>query len=273
MRKLSIAAGVSLFILCGPPFPPRSARGQEQSPRPELERQTNAADAKAFEDGLKVNPDNLTAREWLISYYFQASLWSKAPELEERREEHIFWLIEHHPESQLAGSPEAGILEMGSSQRSAAYQRGKQLWLEQVTRHPDSAQILRNAGMFVFSEDRDIARELLEKASLLNPSDFLTSFMLAQTYVQERALAKSPADKMALAEKALSIRERALEKASPEDRFDQLADIATDAFEAGEMEKAEQYAAELLQSSPQSKDHWNYGNAVHKDNLVLGRIA
>ncbi len=274
MRKRStIHTGILLFIVSVLQVGAFPARGQERSVRPEPERHTNAADAKAFEEGLKLNPDNLTAREWLISYYFQAALRSKEPDLEERREEHVLWLIEYHPESQLAGSPEAGILDLGSPKTSAAYQRGKQLWLEQVAKHPDSAQILRNAAMFLLLEDRATARELLEKASLLNPSDSFVSSMLAQTYGLERMLAKSPAEKIALAQKSLAIRERALEKASPDDRFDQLVDIANDAFEADDTEKAEQYASELLQLAPQSKDHWNYGNAVHKGNLVMGRIA
>lgn len=52
-----------------------------------------------------------------------------------------------------------------------------------------------------------------------------------------------------------------------------MADLAVSAFEAGNTEKAQQYASELLHSAPQFKNDWNYGNALHKGNIVLGRVA
>src|SRR4051794_15315428 len=83
------------------------------------------SDAKALEEALKTSPDNLGARQQLISYYFTEMLTSRKPELGEKREQHVFWLIKHHPESDLAGSPEAGIIPMGFSQSTDGYQRGK----------------------------------------------------------------------------------------------------------------------------------------------------
>jgi tetratricopeptide (TPR) repeat protein len=162
---------------------------------------------------------------------------------------------------------------MGFSGSADAYERAKQLWLQQVDLHPDNQRILSNAGQFFSTFEEKTARELLEKALAIDPSDAETSSRLAQSYDMERMFVSSPDEKTALAQKSLALRERALEKAEGVDRFYALGDIAKDAFEAGELEKAEQYASELLQSAPKFKDNWNYGNALFEGNIVLGRIA
>jgi hypothetical protein len=271
---------IFLFVVCASQALESRAWAQAQEVAPKMPRQVTAKDAKALEEGLSKNPDNLTAREELIKYYFEETLTSKMPELEEKREQHVLWLIEHHPESELAGSPEAEITPVGFSGSIEAsmgsiegYQRGKQLWLQQVDQHPDNQRILHNAAQFLSLYAGKIARELLEKAWVLDPSDAQTSSALAQLYEHERADVSSPEEKAALAKKALSIRERALEKADGEERFYELGEVATSAFEAGEPEKAKEYASELLLSARKSKIDLNYGNALHKGNIVLGRIA
>jgi hypothetical protein len=263
----------SLLVVCGLFTLDSCAWGQAQAPEPGTEGRITAKDAKALEEGLNTNPDNLAARQELISFYFMEMLTSRKPELEEKREQHVFWLIEHHPESELAGSPETGIMPMGFSASTEGYQRGKQLWLQQVERHPDDQRILRNAAQFLSLFDGKIGRELLEKALALDPSDTETSSKLAQSYEQERVLVSSTEEKETLAQKAVSVRERGLEKADGEQRFYELGALATSAFEAGETAKAQQYASELLLSAPKFKNNWNYGNALHEGNVVLGRIA
>lgn len=49
--------------------------------------------------------------------------------------------------------------------------------------------------------------------------------------------------------------------------------LAPHAFTAGDMTKAAAYAGDLLKRAESMKANWNYGNAVHAANLVLGRIA
>lgn len=56
-------------------------------------------------------------------------------------------------------------------------------------------------------------------------------------------------------------------------RFYNLCDAAKAAFEVGAVENAQMYALELLALAPQFKDDWNYGNAIHDGNMVLGRVA
>lgn len=247
--------------------------GQEKTVRPAPKPDISAEGAKALEEGLKNFPDNFAARKTLIEYYFVAKLGTDDPKLEERRQEHVFWLIEHRPESMIAGSPEAGILPFDSSGNTEGYQHGKELWLDQVNQHPDKPQILKNAARFVLLWDRKLARELLEKALLIDPNDPDASSALAQSYQLDSMSAKSPKEKAAFAEKALSAGEKGLQNADKENKFYELEKLAPSAFEAGDMAKAEQYATELLQMAPEFKGNWNYGNAIHKGNIVLGRIA
>src|SRR5205823_9113923 len=48
--------------------------------------------------------------------------------------------------------------------------------------------------------------------------------------------------------------------------------VTMTAFDAGDLGKAEAYANELLTLAARYRDSWNYGNAIHKGNIVLGRI-
>src|SRR5262249_22726413 len=237
---------ILLFAVCEAQAQRLCAQGEAQTATLKAAARMTAKDAEALEEGLRTNPDNLTAREKLIKYYFMETVASPTRELEERREKHVLWLIEHNPDSDLAGSPETEILPMGLTGSTEGYQRGKQLWLEQAERHPDNQRVLRNAGQFLAIFDTKIGQGLLEKALALDPGDPQASSKLAHSYEMERVLASSPEQKAILAQKALSIRERGLERTEGTKRFHELADLATSAFEAGETEKAQQYASELL---------------------------
>jgi len=262
---------VFLLVICGSQAQDSFASGQAQTAVPTMPRQISANDAAALEQELTINPDNLAAREALINYYFMEMIKSRTAGLEEKHDKHVFWLIEHHPESPLAGSPEASIMPVADS--TEAYQHGKQLWLRQVESHPDDQRILRNAAQFLTAFDGKTARDLLEKAWALDPDDTQTSFALAQSYDLERAQVTSTDEKAALAKKVLSLREGALEKQGGEGRFYELGDLAKSAFEAGELDEAQEYASELLQLAPKFRNDWNYGNAVHQGNNVLGLVA
>ena len=56
-------------------------------------------------------------------------------------------------------------------------------------------------------------------------------------------------------------------------RFYDLRHLAEGAFQAGEFDKAKAYADELLQMAPHYRGDWNYGNAIHHANVILGRLA
>src|SRR5215204_6322611 len=48
---------------------------------------------------------------------------------------------------------------------------------------------------------------------------------------------------------------------------------APQAFNAGDLEKAAILSEDLLRQAESWKKDWNYGNAIHAANVVLGRIA
>ncbi|MFZ0657844.1 MAG: hypothetical protein WAM05_03955 [Candidatus Binataceae bacterium] len=67
-----------------------------------------------------------------------------------------------------------------------------------------------------------------------------------------------------------------MEKAMPQDkrgRFYKLGEIGVAAIAAGEYDKAERYAQELLSDAPDFHKDWNYGNAIFDGNMVLGLVA
>ncbi|MGC9971407.1 MAG: energy transducer TonB [Bryobacteraceae bacterium] len=122
-----------------------------------------AAEARALEDCLRIDPEDLAARGKLIAHYFvnlAREPWSR----------HVFWLIEHHPESPIAGfnfasiSPSAGALS-----DEADYARAKGLWLEQTERHPKDRRVWANALRFFSQPGSDGAtRERLLKRAEAN---------------------------------------------------------------------------------------------------------
>jgi hypothetical protein len=63
------------------------------------------------------------------------------------------------------------------------------------------------------------------------------------------------------------------EARSDTDKFYALRDAAKQSFIAGQIDEARNFASELLRLAPQFVRDWNYGNAIHDGNMVLGRIA
>jgi tetratricopeptide (TPR) repeat protein len=91
---------------------------------------------------------------------------------------------------------------------------------------------------------------------------------------QVRADAAAALDRLHLTFQSLFNRlDKAAASVTGIQRFYALADLAKDAFNAGQPEKAQSYARELLQLAPEHRDDWNYGNAIYYGYFVLGRIA
>jgi len=58
-----------------------------------------------------------------------------------------------------------------------------------------------------------------------------------------------------------------------QERFWALGHAAKNALDARNKADAKKYAEELLTLASQYKKDWNYGNAIHDANMVLGRLA
>jgi hypothetical protein len=56
-------------------------------------------------------------------------------------------------------------------------------------------------------------------------------------------------------------------------RWMALERVAMRKADAGANGKARRLAEELLQVATGDRDYWDYGNAIHKANIVLGRVA
>src|SRR5215470_9880220 len=80
-------------------------------------------------------------------------------------------------------------------------------------------------------------------------------------------------DRKWAAAQLVAAKEKVVSGLKPEDKFDMTTDMAVLAFVAGDQIKAGMYAKDLLNQAESMKDNWNYGNAIHKAHLVLGRIA
>ena len=60
---------------------------------------------------------------------------------------------------------------------------------------------------------------------------------------------------------------------SDQEKFYALNEAAKQSFDLGNFDDAKKYADELLVLSVKFPKDWNFGNAVHDGNVVLGRIA
>jgi TonB family protein len=126
-------------------------------------RWLTASQAQAVEESLRANPEDLGARGKLIAHYF-------VNQAREPWSQHVFWLIEHHPESPLAGSKFAsGALPADPLNGEADLARAKELWLEQTRRHPDDARVWANALRFCSQAgcDSEVKERLLIHAEEL----------------------------------------------------------------------------------------------------------
>lgn len=223
----------------------------------------SAHQASDLETIVAKNPDNLSARAELLGYYFMRHYLSK--EAREAREKHIFWIIKNHPEAAIAGLPYSTI---NATLEGDAYQQAKQLWLEQTKAHDRNTTILGNAAQFFSIHDKDLAEDLLKQAQKVEPANPEWSERLGRLYALQNGKGKATAaESLAEYEKAQSA------DASESTRFYRLDDLAKQAFEAGEIEKASKYANELLETAQKYPKDWNYGNAIHHGNNVLGRVA
>jgi len=135
-------------------------------------------DFAAMETYVAAHPADLEARGRLIRGYYLYSI--KEPRLN-----HIFWMIQNHPESDVTGLNSVGISPGTSALNDAQdYQNAASLWRTQVSLHTGDAPVLANAARFFgrMDADPDEAERLLISARSLDPQTNSYTQQLARLY-------------------------------------------------------------------------------------------
>ena len=150
----------------------------------------------------------------------------------------------------------------------ALYAKAKAQWLARVEAMPENVDVLEGAADFLIIRERSLAAGLFERARRLEPNNPKWVQKLAQLHRLNAA-----SGDVAEAKLALSLMERANEMSAGVNQAAVLTDLPALAFDAGDLQKARAYAELLLREATSQQGSWNHGNAVHKGNLILGRIA
>ncbi len=228
-------------------------------------RNLSSTEAEQLEKTLGQNPTDLPTRVKLVTYYFSHQFQSDSARKDHQR--HALWIIEHYPADEAAGIVEAHLEPILDGD---GYRQAKALWVKHLAKSKKDPRLLWNAGEFFLIYDKKMAESLLTEGQRLEPGNSKWPEKLGQLYSLEVA-GKTGESKQKIAAKALAEYEKALAMTKKESsRGYLLPGVAKMAIEANELEKAGKYATELL--NVKSRD-WNYGNAVHCGNLILGRLA
>lgn len=138
------------------------------------------AEIARMENAVLSNPHDLSTRARLMVHYFQHA--SSQP-----RMAHVLWVIAHHPDSKLAGSPFAGVKRSDLLNTRSDYEAARLLWLKQAESHPANAAVLANAARFFAAEEPQRAEALLLKAWQLDTTDKTRLATLAGFYARSIA--------------------------------------------------------------------------------------
>ena len=226
-----------------------------------------ATEATTLENALEKEPENLEYRATLVAYYTGARHGSSNAAASYR--EHALWILRNHPASSVAGLPHVRLDPMLDAK---AYREAVQIWDEHIQAHPSHIEILSNAASFFTIAEKDRTEEYLTKLRQIDPDNPEWCDRLGHLYALGSYTSAGP--DVAQAKKSLASYEEAMRKGKGDRRLSLwLEEAALAAVWAGELEKAERYATDVLSSAVEGRPSWNFGNALHHGNLVLGHVA
>lgn len=218
------------------------------------------------EASLQQAPEDLETRRLLLGYYFK--IQHRSPEGQKKHADAALWFIKNRPKDPVSGTP---MISLYPDLDGTAYTEARKLWEEHLQKNPSDLVLLRNAADFARLHDLDFAVVCLRKSIALMPNRPEWHQKLAFCY----SLHARPdaADAAANAQLAFAEMETALSLTQDADERSSLLEEAAEfALNAGKDPQAKAYAEELLKNT-YSRAHWDYGNAVHHGNIILGRLA
>jgi hypothetical protein len=164
------------------------------------------------------------------------------------------------------GNSEAQILP-----GSPNYGEGAKLWKDLLLKNPNNPHWLWNAGKYFMYNDLDLSIDCLRRGKDLDQENAVSWYrQLGQLY--KFKMQRSPAeDYQPLAFESLNAYEGAYAAANPQMRIAILSDVAKAAFEAGALDKAAEYANNMLTTTDGYS--FNRGDRIYYGNYVLGMIA
>jgi tetratricopeptide (TPR) repeat protein len=234
----------------------------------------------ALENELEINSGDISARRKLIELYFRrgtAEYFSdneRSKQLAKKHAWHTLWLVTHFPWDPILGSPAICLPSWWAESDKAKIRRE---WINQIESRPNHAETLINAARF-FDFYRETQQDILHALSLaerayhLAPSDIEARNALADMLVERARNGASKEEAGKLNARALRVREGTSKDVQSADYSDQLHNLAREAFNAGDFQKAQHYAERLLELGD-IPDYWAGDVSSHEANLILGRIA
>ena len=231
----------------------------------------NRKEAEYLEEVLLKAPDNFAAHIKLANYYFFNNPFGA----NQKKTEHILWIIQHYPASETAGSILCMPLPFLKSDDVTIVRKA---WLAQTAKHPKNATILANAGVYLSLLHNKEALELLMKAHLLEPKNPKWFTLLGQHYklqIRKFNLGEQQIkDNREYASKALTFYQSAFSLTKGDDeRIFALNELPSLAFTAEQFSDAQKYSVLLLKTAQQyPKENPHRDSGVSTAQTVLGEL-
>jgi beta-lactamase regulating signal transducer with metallopeptidase domain len=212
------------------------------------------------------NPDDLKIQTLLLSYYFSNKY--KDSKLDEaianKAEQTVLRLIRNHPEAEALGSPEGQIDPFRTN-----YAEGERLWKAHLLQRPNELKILWNAGNFFIQTDIDLTINCYKKGRNLDLENAASWDRQLGLFYKLKMRRSSADESPSLADEALSSLESAHAETNVQQRSYLLPDLAKAALATDQLEKAAEYADQMLATT----ESMFKGDLVYNGNFVLGMIA
>ncbi|PYR89060.1 MAG: hypothetical protein DMF84_25470 [Acidobacteria bacterium] len=174
-------AAIGVAVACRPATKPPELRPNPTVAQREADQKARAERMRAaqkmtpeqvvqLEAAVARNPEDLGSREKLLLYYGYRERKLDAGEMAARRE-HVLWTIDHHPESELAGSWGMRLFTTNKDPNPDpdGYAQAKQLWLAQIGRDHPPVHVFVNAAHFFETADKPLAEANWLKAAEREP--------------------------------------------------------------------------------------------------------